>query len=820
MTFSRRYFQMNNSRFDVFLLIVFACISHGSLTAQIVTIPPVTVRIINGTIPIPFVTVVNITNSTGSVSDSEGIVVIPQRMYSDTLIFRCIGYSSKTVFPGNSIGKTISLDENPYGIDEVLITSRITPDEAKAHGIKVVGSLQITTIISGVPSGTSSDILLNTGGVNIQQSQQGGGSPVIRGFEANRVLLVVDGVRMNNAIYRSGHLHNAISVDANIIESLQITLGPSSVRYGSDALGGVIHFQTHRPRFISDSNKPHTTGLISAQYKSVNSSNTLHARVESGGEKWGSVLSFSSSNYGDLRMGSNRIHGDSRWGLVPFYVETVDGNDSLITNPNPLIQRHTGYSQKDFMHKFRVAIPGGALETNIQYSLSSNIPRFDKLNDLTSDSLGLKWAEWSYGPQSRLLTALNWEQYLGIPGSIHSTLAYQQIGESRIKRRMGSVTRDILTEKVDVLSFSSYWVSSPFRGDGWEFELGVDGQWNGVTSTSNSPTTLMTRYPNGGSTMLSMGAYTAATRTIANKVYNAGLRYSYSSIHAEFDFTETPNFLPFTEINSSHGAVTGNLSADLNLGDKFSSISSLSSGFRHPNIDDVGKIREKGGYLLLPSDSIKAEYLYSFDESITFKPLADSEKLIISVAGFVSYWKDAISPTNSTFMGDSIILYEGDMVRVQTNENVGNAFMRGARIEVQSQISASTVFFSTVNFTRGSIIETGVPLSHISPTFGRVSLKKQIKSETDSWAIEAFALFNTAKPLDEYGPGSTDNPQEALSIGTPAWWTLNLESHFEISDNMHAQIGLSNLLDVHYKSFSSGISAPGRGVYFAIHANF
>jgi len=171
-------------------------------------------------------------------------------------------------------------------------------------------------------------------------------------------------------------------------------------------------------------------------------------------------------------------------------------------------------------------------------------------------------------------------------------------------------------------------------------------------------------------------------------------------------------------------------------------------------------------------------------------------------------------------MGDSIILYEGDMVRVQTNENVGNAFMRGARIEVQSQISASTVFFSTVNFTRGSIIETGVPLSHISPTFGRVSLKKQIKSETDSWAIEAFALFNTAKPLDEYGPGSTDNPQEALSIGTPAWWTLNLESHFEISDNMHAQIGLSNLLDVHYKSFSSGISAPGRGVYFAIHANF
>ena len=819
MRFLRLYFQMNNPLIRA-LLVLLAVLVQDFVLAQDVIIPAQTVRVVNGTIPIPFVAVINITASTGAISDAEGLVLIPERLASDTLVFRFIGFESKTVLPGVIIGKTISMDENPYGIDEVLITSRITPDEAKAHGIKVVGSLQITSIISGVPSGTSADLLQNTGGVNIQQSQQGGGSPVIRGFEANRVLLVVDGVRMNNAIYRSGHLHNAISVDANIIESLQVTLGPSSVRYGSDALGGVIHFQTHRPRFISDPNKPHTSGLISTQYKSVNSSNTLHARVESGGEKWGSVMSFSSSEYGDLRMGSNRMHGDSAWGLVSFYVESVEGNDSLITNPNPLIQKHTGYSQKDFMHKLRVAIPGGALQTNIQYSLSSNIPRFDKLNDLTADSLGLKWAEWSYGPQSRLLTSINWEQYLGIPGSVHTTLAYQQIGESRIKRRMGNLTRDILTEKVDVLSFSSYWVSSPFRGDGWEFELGVDGQWNGVTSTSNSPTTLMTRYPNGGSTMLSMGAYTAATRTKANKVFNAGLRYSYSSIYAEFDFTETPNFLPFTEINSGHGAVTGNISADIILGNKFSSISSLSSGFRHPNIDDVGKIREKGGYLLVPSDSLKAEYLYSFDESITFKPLADSEKLIISVAGFASYWKDAISPTNSTFMGDSVILYDGDMVRVQRNENIGNAFVRGARIEVKSQISPSTVFFGTLNFTRGSILETGAPISHISPTFGRLSLNKQFKSDKESWAIEAFALFNSAKDLDQYGPGSTDNPQEALSTGTPAWWTLNLESHFEISDNMHAQIGLSNLLDVHYKSFSSGISAPGRGVYFAVHANF
>ena len=50
---------------------------------------------------------------------------------------------------------------------------------------------------------TSADLLQKEGNIMIQMSQSGGGSPIIRGFEANRVLLVIDGVRLNNAIYRS-----------------------------------------------------------------------------------------------------------------------------------------------------------------------------------------------------------------------------------------------------------------------------------------------------------------------------------------------------------------------------------------------------------------------------------------------------------------------------------------------------------------------------------------------------------------------------------------------------------------------------------------
>ena len=99
---------------------------------------------------------------------------------------------------------------------------------------------------------TSADLLYYGGEIRIQKSQGAGGSPVIRGFEANRVLLVIDGVRMNNAIYRSGHLQNAITIDPYALERTEIIFGPSSVGYGSDALGGVVHFYTKKPKINNE----------------------------------------------------------------------------------------------------------------------------------------------------------------------------------------------------------------------------------------------------------------------------------------------------------------------------------------------------------------------------------------------------------------------------------------------------------------------------------------------------------------------------------------------------------------------------------------
>ncbi len=126
---------------------------------------------------------------------------------------------------------------------------------------------------------TTAELLQNTGAVFVQKSQLGGGSPIIRGFEANRILLVVDGVRMNNAIYRAGHLQDIITVDQSTLERVEVVSGPNSVAYGSDALGGTIHMITRMPKFRTVGGKGVAADAF-VRYGTAAMERTAHAGFE------------------------------------------------------------------------------------------------------------------------------------------------------------------------------------------------------------------------------------------------------------------------------------------------------------------------------------------------------------------------------------------------------------------------------------------------------------------------------------------------------------------------------------------------------------
>ena len=265
-------------------------------------------------------------------------------------------------------------------LDEVILLSNKFAEKQKnlAQKIEVVSSREIDFINAQ----NTGDLLTNTGKVFVQKSQQGGSSPVIRGFEASRLLLVVDGVRMNNAIYRSGHLQNVLTVDQNMLERIEVLFGPASTLYGSDALGGVIHLFTKRP-YLSGNKKLITKHQAFARYSSANAEKTIHYNGSVGGKKIGWLQSFTFSDFGDMKMGKHYPDKYPDFGRRTHYISRINGIDSIVENPDDRVQKFSGYKQWDITQKiFYKPSDRFSHLVNFQFSNSTNVPRYDRLQDI------------------------------------------------------------------------------------------------------------------------------------------------------------------------------------------------------------------------------------------------------------------------------------------------------------------------------------------------------------------------------------------------------------------------------------------------------
>ena len=197
--------------------------------------------------------------------------------------------------------------------------------------------------------GTMADLVESSGEVFMQRSQMGGGSPRLRGFAANSVLLVVDGVRLNNAIYRSGNLQNLIQLDANALSSTEVLFGPGSVQYGSDAMGGVLVFTTKDPLLSPSGFFAHTSSL--ARYASATTERTLSAEASFSWENVATYTSVTASMFGDVRSGRTMPSAAPTFGLRTFEVKRLDGRDSVVATSDPHLQSPSGYSQVNVLQK-------------------------------------------------------------------------------------------------------------------------------------------------------------------------------------------------------------------------------------------------------------------------------------------------------------------------------------------------------------------------------------------------------------------------------------------------------------------------------------
>lgn len=711
-------------------------------------------------------------------------------------------------------------------LDEVIVYSNKFAEKKKnlAQKIDVLNA----STIAKFNSQNTGDLLINSGNVFVQKSQQGGSSPVIRGFEASRVLLVVDGIRMNNAVYRAGHLQNVITVDQNMLERVEVIYGPASTMYGSDGLGGVLHFRTKSP-VLSTSDKLKVTGNAFVRYSSVNEEKTGHADVSLGGKKLAWLQSYTYSDFGDMKMGDTYKSKYPNFGRRSKYVTRINGVDSVVTNNDDRIQRFSGYKQWDITQKLLFKQTNKVSHSfNFQYSNSGDVPRYDRLQDTKNfgGSIGttLRYAEWFYGPQTRLMTA--YELNVIKPGFLNElrvNLNYQDIKESRQTREYRRDDRfDSRREHVKVMGFI---IDGRKTWNNNELNIGIDGQLNDVKSvadrtnlTTSVITKLDTRYPDGINKMNYFGVYAQHLLKMKNGkwVLNDGIRLQSVSLHSTIVDNSFFN-LPVTDIKQTPFAVTGNLGLVFMPVSSFRLTGNLSSGFRAPNVEDAVKVFESGTAnkrVIIPNADINPEYTYNFDLGIT-KTFAD--KVRFEVTAFYTLFRNAIASTPFKLNGQDSIIYNNVKCAVYASQNVNKAYVRGINARLKIELSKKISWDNTISQTYGRYKNADgseKPLDHVPPVFGKTSLAYTGKK----FSTEVYGMFNSWKKIKDYNPDGEDNGQYATADGMPAWFTFNWRASYTFTKNLTLQAGVENIGDRNYRYFASGFSAPGRNFIIALRA--
>jgi len=755
------------------------------------------------------VLVYNTSQKVSAVSNVKGIVSIDSFSMKDTLIFQHASFSDAlyTKQELKSLGYVLPLQHQSVDIEPFVLIANKSKEFAKdiPYRIKTIDA----ATIENTNAQTTADLLQARGGITVQKSQMGGGSPIIRGFEANRVLLVIDGVRMNNAIYRSGHLQNVISIDNGILDRLEVQFGPGSVIYGSDALGGVMHFYTRDPLLsIGDSNRFNARAY--SRYSSANNERTGHIDFNVGFEKIAFLSSITTSAFDDLETGNIRHSDYPDFGKLTHYPGRIEGADTMLVNSNQDLQRGTGYDQLDILQKVLYQ-PRKNLQLllNTQYSTSSDIPRFDRLNDF-EDGI-LRYSDWRYGPQNRFLTSMgvDWSRSTKLTDNVRAILAYQDVDESRINRRFGRENRTVREENVKVYSFN---LDAEKRLDTNQKVLyGLEVFHNDVSSSAfqESITTgekgiASTRYADGGSIMQGAAAYLSYQRDLSSKLkLLAGVRYSH--INLESTFKDTSFFqLPFDKIEFNTGALTGSIGLAFNPNKQWKVGTVFASGFRAPNVDDVGKVFDVDEFVVVPNEELKPEYAYNGEVNVT-RWIGDGV-MEISGSAYYSLITNIIVRKNYTLNGSDSLVYDGDLLRVQTNRNSNLGQIFGGTVSWIMHLGEHLQFENSYTYTKGRDLTEDEPLSHIPPLFGQVRARYESKRFTTG----ANAMFNGWKRIKDYGSGSTDRASEATVDGTPAWYIINWTNTLSVSDKFQTQFSIENIFDRHYKTFSSGVSGPGR----------
>lgn len=748
------------------------------------------------------------------VSDLNGIVNVTTEAF-DSIVFKHQSFLTNTLTIAQLKNQRyhVMLDYKAYRYKPFVFRHNQDFELQKNQPTKLVRLTPKQTTFYNPQ--TTADLLGLSNQVFIQKSQMGGGSPMIRGFAANNVLIVVDGVRMNNAIFRDGNVQNVIALDPNLIEETQIVFGPGSVFYGSDAMGGVMAFETKNP-IIKEA--PHYEGNVMLRTASANRENSWHVDLSYGKGKIAGLSSISLSNYGDLRMGDNGPEEYTR----PSFSEYNGNTDSIIQNSNPNIQYFTGYSQINVNQKLRWQPDSFSnIVAHIGFTTSSPVPRYDRL--LQTRNGQPRYGDWLYGPQKwvqmNIRSTINHKNGI-LADKSTATISHQTFEESRLVRQFRSFNLEENKEIVNVTSFNFDLDKKIKEIDlvyGIEFVTNtVQSSGKGSQIDSGYSYEIATRYPDG-STMSTVAGYLSVKRNLGKKLLGTiGGRYTLIDLKAPFENSFYD--FPFSNIDMRKSALSGSVGMRYLINKTSFVYSNVATGFRAPNIDDIGKIFDsQPDRVIVPNEKLQPEYSYTAEIGLHAELFKRFEVL---VNGYYTIIDNVITRNDFSLNGEDSLLYGGEMLRIQSLVNADQGQISGLEFQLKAEINQDIDFRTSYNVITGETSD-GMPIRHVTPNYGNSSIEwKSGKFKVIGYANYNAELSNEALAIAEQSKTHLYAIDQNGLPYAPAWFTLNIKTSVTFSNALKLNVGLENILNKRYRPYSSGISAPGRNLSISLYGKF
>jgi hemoglobin/transferrin/lactoferrin receptor protein len=634
-------------------------------------------------------------------------------------------------------------------IPEVVVTANrygsirlFTPEAITSVGSKTIQKYQLRT---------APEALIQSAGVFVQKTNHGGGSPFLRGLTGNQTLLLVDGIRLSNATMRYGPNQYFNTIDLFSIEKIEVLRGGGSVQYGSDAMGGTVQTFSNE---LETSEKTKLGSTVISRIATQGMEQSLHGRINYSSKKFSLTSGITWRNFGDL------VGGDTTGRQSP-----------------------TAYKELDFDLKGKILLsPTSSLTMAYQNVHQRNVPVYHKI---ILENYGVNEMD----PQKRTLAYLRLNQVIryGILKSAVITTSYQQNDEGRNLRKNGSNTLRMENDKVRTLAFSGELFAS--NGKGWSANSGIEIYHDQINSSrkdkdllSNVEVLKRGLYPDGAN-MTSMAIFSLHTWNMQHWTITAGARFNTFVNKVE------DKDIGFTTLKPS--ALVGNTALLRKLNSNSNLFASINSGFRAPNIDDLGTLGivdfryEKPNFNLKPEHSLQYQIGYKYQ----------SRKL----HGEIYFYRNELYNlvVRSKMAGDSIEGYP-----VYQKENVERAFVQGAETAWDLELNQSWLLSGSLTYTYGQNLTKNEPMRRIPPLFVRLAVDYSLRN----WNVNLE--WQTAGKQSRLAAGDKEDNRIPVG-GTPGWNVFNIHTSYVLRI-ITLDLSLVNLFNKDYRYHGSGVNGYGR----------